>query len=164
MIDNWAEFVERFAPLVYASAWRFLKHRQEAEDVTQDVFIIAWTQRSEHVQNMGGWLRHMAVCRALDRIRRRRPVVSSDLEFVPTADNSSSSMEFTELEQLVRTAVAALPEHQAAVFALRHFEEMPNQEIADHLKISPSAVSSALYAARRTLTGVLTPIIQGDVK
>ncbi len=130
MTDDWVQFVEEFGPLVHASAWRILKDRQEAEDITQDVFAFAWSQRSKHVQNMAGWLRHIAVCRSLDRLRRRRPIVSSDLEFVASADNTSAAIEFAELERVVRNAVAALPEQQAIVFVLRHFEAMTNREVA----------------------------------
>jgi len=162
--DDWVKFVEEFGPLVYASAWRILKHRQEAEDIAQDVFAFAWSRRFEHVQNMAGWLRHIAVCRSLDRLRRRRPVVTSDVELVPKVDNTSSAIELAELEHAVRAAVADLPEQQSAIFALRYFEEMPNREIAEHLAISPSAVSSALHAARTTLASVLTPIFYGEAK
>ncbi|MEQ9407378.1 MAG: sigma-70 family RNA polymerase sigma factor [Fuerstiella sp.] len=164
MTNDWGAFVEEFGPLVYASAWRILKQRQEAEDVTQDVFTFAWTHRSEHVNNMAGWLRHIAVRRALDRLRRRRAIASSDLELIATADDTSCAMEFSELEHAVRTAVASLPEQQSTIFSLRYFEQMQNRDIAEHLAISPSAVSSALHAARTTLVILLTPIIQGSLK
>lgn len=164
MTDDWTEFVETFGPLVYASAWRILKHRQEAEDVAQDVFAFAWSQRTDHVRNMAGWLRHIAVCRALDRLRRRQAFVDSDMEFVPSTEKGMHAVELAEFEQAVRTAVANLPEQQSATFALRYFEEMSNREIAEHLAISPSAVSSALHAARATLASVLTPILHGDAK
>lgn len=164
MTDDWVKFVEEFGPLVYTSAWRILKHRQEAEDVAQDVFTFAWSQRTDHVKNMGGWLRHIAVRRAIDRLRRRRSFVNSDLEFIVSTNDPPNAIEFAELEQAVRAAVASLPEQQSAIFALRYFEEMTNREIAEHLAISASAVSSALHAARTALASLLNPILHGDAK
>lgn len=164
MADDWAGFVEEHGPLVYSSAWRILRNRQEAEDITQEVFLFAWSQRTDHVQNMCGWLRHIAVRRSLDQLRRRRPQASSDLDFITTKPCASDALELAELERVVRLAVAALPEQQSAIFALRYFEEMSNREIAEHLVISSSAVSSALHAARTTLASVLTPYFHGEAK
>lgn len=164
MADDWVGFVEEYGPLVYSSAWRILKDRQEAEDITQDVFTFAWSQRTDHVQNMCGWLRHIAVRRSLDQLRRRRPLTSSALDFIATKQDVSDALEFAELEGAVRFAVAALPEQQSAIFALRYFEEMSNPQIAEQLAISSSAVSSALHAARTTLASVLTPYIHGEAK
>ena len=164
MADDWVDFVEEFGPLVYASSWRILKDRQEAEDITQDVFAFAWSQPSDHVRNMAGWLRQIAVRRSLDRLRQRRPLVNSELDLQIVDDRTTDALEVAELEEAVRTAVAALPDQQSVIFALRYFEEMSNREIAEHLAISTTAVSSSLHAARTALASVLTPYIYGEAK
>ncbi len=163
MIDDWPKLIEQYGPLVYTSAWRILRDRQEAEDIAQDVFTYAWSERSKKIKNMAGWLRHLATCRALDRLRQRRPSQRLELEHAPITESDPSKVEFEELELLVRSAVASLPNQQGKVFALKSFEEMANREIAAHLNMSESAVSSALHSARKTLAAELTPILQREV-
>ena len=159
MTVDWDELVEEFGPLVYSSAWRILRHREQAEDIVQDVLTHAWLRRNEPIRNLAGWMRHLATCRALDALRRRRTVPFHDLDFLATPQDNT--VEQAELMEVVRTAVANLPEQQATIFALRYFEEMSNAEIALHLDVTTSAVSSALHVARNSLANTLTPILEG---
>ena len=56
-----------------------------------------------------------------------------------------------ELATWLRNAAAQLPEQQAAVFSLSHFEQLDRNEVAAILTISVEAVSTALYKARGRL-------------
>jgi RNA polymerase sigma factor (sigma-70 family) len=67
----------------------------------------------------------------------------------PSPDESAMRQ---EEESRLRDAVAALPEREAAVFALRYFESLDLPEIADCLGISYSAAGAALSRARTKLT------------
>jgi len=154
---DWQRFVHEHGPSVHAIAWRILGHAADVEDVVQDVFLDAYRfQRAESVKHWPSFLRRMATCRALDRLRQRRSSVSADS--LPLVAKSSSPQEEAigrELEERLRQALTLLPDREAEVFCLRYFEAMQYEEIATTLGISLSAVSTALHKARAKLETLL---------
>src|SRR5712692_6288546 len=77
-VTDWERIVREHGPMVFGTAWRILGHAADTEDVVQDVFLEVFRLRADgSVRNWAGYLRKMAACRALDRLRqKRRPVVS----------------------------------------------------------------------------------------
>ena len=69
-----------------------------------------------------------------------------------------------ELARSLAKAIAQLPDQQAAVFVMHHFEQLPRDQIAAALGISPEAVSTALYKARQRLLTQLAVFNRGDAK
>ena len=67
-----------------------------------------------------------------------------------------------ELAENLRNLIAALPEREGTVFALRYFEELSNREIADVLGISPGAVAAAVHKVRAKMTAVVNSAHVGD--
>ncbi len=164
-MDDWAKMIEEHGPSVYRAAWRILRHRQDVEDVVQDVFEHAWSTRTnQDVRVWGAWLTRLAVCRALDRLKRKRPVNLATFDIPDSSSNKRDALEDEELARALRLAVAELPERQSVAFSLKYFEGMSNAEIAQQLGISPSNVSTALHKARRTLANQLSFFLAGDTK
>jgi RNA polymerase sigma-70 factor, ECF subfamily len=149
---NWDRIVERHSERVLRVALRILGSVPDAEDVSQDVFTEAVRfHRSGPIQSWTGLLVRLATVRAIDRLRRRRPSVE-----LRECDRMSMVEPFeevaaTELAHWLREAMAQLPDQQAAVFAMFHFEQLSRDEVAASLDISPDAVSTALYKARQRL-------------
>lgn len=162
MEPNWYVLVRTWGPMVYTAAWRVLGNEADAEDVVQDVFTEAlrlWTGKK--VRNWGGWLRRVAVCRAIDKLRQRRPhaTLESIAEPIHVAA-PETDLEQSELSEQLRRALQQLSEHEAAIFCLRYFEELSYDDIARMLEIEPAAVGMALYRARGKLAQLLEPILK----
>jgi RNA polymerase sigma-70 factor, ECF subfamily len=66
------------------------------------------------------------------------------------------------LAHWLRQAVAQLPDQQAAVFAMFHFEQLSRDEISATLDVSPESVSTALYKARQHLQTQLLTFNRGE--
>lgn len=160
MEPNWYVLVRTWGPMVYTAAWRVLGNAADAEDVVQDVFTEAlhhW--KSSKVRNWGGWLRRVAVCRAIDKLRQRRS--HATLESVAEPLHSAApeaDLENRELTEQLRQALQQLSEHEATIFCLRYFEELSYDDIARMLEIEPAAVGMALHRARSKLAQLLEPI------
>lgn len=150
MEPNWYVLVRTWGPMVYSAAWRVLGHNSDAEDVAQDVFTEAlghW-QRNQ-VRNWGAWLRRLTVCRAIDRLRQRKPGVGIDQIAEPTVNCApEAAMEQRELAGQLRQALQHLSEHEATIFCLRYFEDLSYDEIARTLVMESAAVGMALHRAR----------------
>jgi RNA polymerase sigma-70 factor (ECF subfamily) len=161
---NWDRLVQNHGPAVFGIAWRILGHAVDAEEVVQDVFLEAFRVRGAlPVKNWPGLLRRLATCRALDRRRSRKPALSLDaLGLVETNTDPEAAAVGRELAERLREAVAQLPEQEGAVFSLRYYEDLSNQEIAETLNVSPGAVAAALHRARAKLAAQLLGVAKGE--
>ena len=149
---DWDDIVERHAERVYRVSLRILGIVEDAEDVAQEVFAEAFrTAAASPVESWTGLLVRLAALRSIDRLRRRRPAQAlRDTDKVSLAEPIEDVLA-TELAEMLRQAIAQLPDQQAAVFAMTHFEELSREEVSASLRISPEGVSTALYKARRRL-------------
>ncbi|MCZ6871751.1 MAG: sigma-70 family RNA polymerase sigma factor [Gammaproteobacteria bacterium] len=161
-MTDWDGIVREYGPAVSRIASRILGVRADAEDVTQEVFCEAWQlQMSQPVANWAGLLRRLAVLRALDCRRRRRPETSlSRVDVGHDRDGPQQLAMARELAEGLRQAIAQLPDQQAAVFSLFYFEHLSRVEIAEALGTTVGAVSTSLSKARRTLKCALSGMLQ----
>ena len=136
---------------------------EEAEDVLQE----AWVRAYEHLDQFEGrasfatWVTRIAFHEALARIRtskRWTPLENSEGETMAEADRRQSTPETPEsqairsqLGQVLRTAVDALPETYRSVFVLREVEQMSTSETAECLELSEEAVKTRLHRSRALL-------------
>jgi RNA polymerase sigma-70 factor (ECF subfamily) len=162
---NWNEIITDHGPVVVRVASRILGNAADVEDVTQDVFCQAFQLWEEQtIENWPALLRSIATRRAIDRLRRRQPVVPLPDDLPTDSASPSADLAEKELAHRLRVELARLPEHQANVFAVRYFEELSNQEIAEALGISTSNVSTSLTKARDSLSHRLADIRCGDAR
>jgi len=96
----YGELVERFQPAVYALSLSRLRNANEAQELTQEVFIHAMTKleqlRDAHC--FLGWLRQITVRMAINRLTRRTPLLGAEPEFLQNTPAANQ----TPLEELVR--------------------------------------------------------------
>lgn len=163
MVD-WDRIVREHGPVVFATAWRILGHAADTEDVVQEVFLQAHQmQQAQEVRCWEALLRRLAACRALDRLRQRRNMVSLEGMSIPTTlDDPEAVAVGRELAGRLRLAVAQLPRREATVFCLRYFDDLSYEQIADTLQISPGAVATALHKARARLEALLLEAAQEE--
>jgi len=142
---------DRYSGYVHALALRMLGRREEAEEVTQDVFWQLWKGRIRYDPERGrfsAWLLTIARSRALDRLRssRRRPPGEPLAPESP--DRVSASPEqnayLAERRRRVQTALGGLPEAQKQVIELSFFQGMTHSEIADRLGAPLGTVKSRI--------------------
>jgi len=161
---DWNAIVRDHGPAVFGSAWRILGQPADAEEVCQEVFMQAYQlHRSQAVRSWAALLRRLAVCRALDRVRRRRPTLSIDGLSLAVSDASPESHAIAaELAERLPEAISRLPEREGEVFCLRYLEDLSNQQIAEALDMHSGAVAVALHKARAKLEAFLHPPLKGE--
>ncbi len=149
---NWNVIVERHAERVFRIAYRIVGSVHDAEDVSQTVFAEALrVQAGGPVQSWTGLFARLSTIRAIDCLRRRRKTQSIADEDRATHAGPHEHAVGAELATWLRDAASKLPEQQAAIFSLTHFEQLDRNEVAAILNISPESVSTALYKARQRL-------------
>jgi RNA polymerase sigma-70 factor (ECF subfamily) len=162
-MPNWPEFVRQHGTVVYRTAWRILRHDQDAEDVTQAVMLEIFRKWPELGDAVAVSMRRLATLRAIDLLRRKVGLADVDtLELSDGRLGPEGQAREAELAQWLRRAMCRLTPQEAAAFALRHFEGLSYEQIAQALRTSPGAVATALYSARGTLRRALCKLLKED--
>ena len=137
---------------LYRYAYRLAGNPQDAEDLTQQTFLIA-QQRLDQVRDperMIGWLFSILRSCYLKSQRKRRPVsaagIELDIESVPD-DVPESEVD----SQLLQVAIDELPEESRLVVVMFYFEDCSYKEIAAQLDVPIGTVMSRLARAKERL-------------
>lgn len=155
------ELVDRHQRGILLFAYRTLGRWDLAEDVAQDVFLRVHRSAARYkpTAEVTTWLYRIAVNLSLDvlRGRKRRPVGLADgasLEAPPEPD----PLEVRERVDMVRHAVADLPDRQRVVINLHRYKGMSHKDITDSTGWSQSAVESLLVRAYANLRQSLSQL------
>jgi RNA polymerase sigma-70 factor, ECF subfamily len=159
-ISAFAELVSRYQRTVLNLAYRMLGDPQEAEDVAQEVFIRAYQSLGsfDSSRRFFSWLYRIAVNRCLS-VRARPRTESLDEEdgaALPDPANSPEQQAARgETRAAVQRAIAALPQHERALVALRYGADLSYEEIAATMQLPLGTVKTRLFRARQRLAGLL---------
>jgi RNA polymerase sigma-70 factor (ECF subfamily) len=152
--------VSRYLNKIWRVAYNVLFDKQDAEDVTQEVFITVWNKRHEWAEGdaaFSTWLYRVAINRAIDFKRRRRPdhvEIDEDLPATSDIPNDEVIMQ-SQFSAAFRQCVQALPEKQMACLMLFYYEELNVEEICVRLQASEDSVRSLLKRGRANLKGIM---------
>src|SRR5947209_17808398 len=157
--DAFSVLVERYKDAVQNLAYRMLSNATEAEDVTQEVFVRAYTQLATYkpVHKFSTWLLSIASHLAIDQLRRRR-FLALPLEDVPflewMADLGTGPEQSAlqgEQQDEIQIYLQRLPSKYRAVIVLRYWYDLSYEEISTALNLTPALVKARLHRARELL-------------
>ena len=154
---------ERYFDRVHNFAYGRLRNRADAEEVAQETFVSVFRSLASFAgrSSLLSWIYGITKNTVNNHIRRSRAqeqrIERAEDELVLNHFNSDSCSP-EEHARYRRCADAALQsledisEWQAEVFAMRHFENLPIQEIADRMSRSNDAIRSSLYRVKKLIT------------
>ena len=153
--------VDRYQRRLFNVALRMLDNVQDAEDVTQTVFLNAFRElrRYDPAYRFFSWVYRMTVNESLNLLKRRKRIVPLEDELGIPAPGAGPDRT-AEAEDRVGQALMRLKPDDRAVVVLRHFVSFSYEEIAAVLEVPVRTVKSRLFTARERLR--LTLLEQGD--
>jgi RNA polymerase sigma-70 factor (ECF subfamily) len=157
--DVFAVLVERYKDAVQNLAYRMLGNTTEAEDVTQEAFVRAYTQLATYkpVHKFSTWLLSIASHLAIDQLRRRRflALPLDDVPFLEWIVDVGAGPEQTALQgeqqDEIQIYLQRLPSKYRAVIVLRYWYDFSYEEIAQALSLTQPLVKARLHRARELL-------------
>lgn len=159
--QEFAKLAEEHSGFVYNVAYRMMGNQHDAEEVAQDAFVSAYRARDRFRGDAQPttWLYRITVNAALMRLRkdkRRREMTVSEDERpdMPSTDLSqspSASAANAELGDRIKRAIDELPEDLKTAVVLRDVQGLTNEEAADVLEVSVSALKARLHRGRVAL-------------
>ena len=167
---------ERYKTMAYGIARRITGDDSLAEDVVQEAFLGAWRSADRYVPGRGSvrtWLLAIVHHRAIDAVRRRRPVsgLPEETEGARTPEALTLPDVWGEVSgrmdaSAVRKALAALPAPQREAVELAYFGGLSQTEIAERTAVPLGTVKSrvrlALVGLRRELGLAVLPGLEAD--
>lgn len=153
--------MERFQRKIYRVAYAVVRDETEADIITQDTFVQAYTHlgKFEGRSGLETWLTRIAVNRCRDLLRRRRFVslftLRTDdegesetmLEPVDERPDPERQLLASQLRIAIQRAERALSSQQKVIFRLRHYENLSLEDIAAHLGLQSGTVRAHLFRA-----------------
>jgi len=157
-----ADLYDRHGRSVYGLAARILGDPAEAEDLTQDVFTLAWKNAARYDPARGAvaaWLLVTTRTRAIDRIRARRsrPQGGTDddgrkMANIPDGSPSVDVIVATSQDAArVRVALADLPVDQRDALEQAYFQGLSHSEIADRTGIPLGTIKTRIRSGLQRL-------------
>jgi RNA polymerase sigma-70 factor (ECF subfamily) len=154
----WRELVALHTRKVFGLAYRFTGRVDEAEDLTQEVFVKVYQTLGRYRESdgpFGGWLMAVARNHAIDHYRRRKQerLRRADdpalLEGAPAREEHPiAGLEREERRNLVHSGLRSLPPDLRVPLILRDLQELPYEAIASELGIPLGTVKSRINRAR----------------
>jgi len=154
---------DRYGNLVFTVAQRILNRLDEAEDLTQEVFLIFWKKENFQPERaaLGTYLSVLTRSRALNKIRSRSSQQRSVQRLQQSAYNFLShpcpleQVTLQEQQQMVQQAVTQLPDQQKQVLTMNYLEGLSHSEIAQQMNLPLGTVKTSIRQGLRRLRQTL---------
>jgi RNA polymerase sigma-70 factor (ECF subfamily) len=157
----WDAIVRRYRRKVFGVAYKFVGRHEEAEDLTQEVFVKIFKSLAtfDRRANFQTWLISISRNVCIDHYRRvrqerltlDRQVDPNELSPVSQDPGPAAAIEQQDRVELLREALAALPESLRTAVLMRDLQELTYQEIADRLRLPEGTVKSRINRGRTEL-------------
>lgn len=171
--DAFELLFDKYREKVHGIAYRFVRNKEDALEVTQEVFLRVYLGLSKFKTNSKffTWLYRITVNRAIDftRSHKTRPVLGMDAETLDAIGEPSGrrsqplnplvQAQENELEEKLMASVSQLSEKHRAVFVLHACENLSYKQIAEVVGCNIGTVMSRLFYARKKLQEILS--VQG---
>jgi RNA polymerase sigma-70 factor (ECF subfamily) len=171
--SSFAVLVERYQNFVFTIVLRYVKSREDAEEVSQDVFVKAYRSLADFkgASKFSTWLYTVATTTCLTYLRKNRLEVQSlDNEKVfAVADNIDSGASANQIEGknravMVNEAIKLLSPDDAQVITLFYKGEQTLDEIAQIMGKEVNAVKVQLHRARARLKEKMNTYFKAEIK
>ena len=159
---NAAEYntcVDKYLKMVYRISFHYFGNREDAEDVSQDVFIKLYSSKisTKNDEEIKAWLIRVTTNTCHSYFRnpfRRKRIDIDENEIADIVDTGSSEQDIVN-RKVVMDAVMSLPEHYRIIVYLFYYEEYSIGQISNILRIKETTIQTRLSRAREKLRSVL---------
>ena len=167
------KIVEKYQSLVFRTCMGFLHDKNDADDLTQDIFIQVYQtlSRFKGEASLSTWINRIAVNASLNKIRKSsKSFILQRLETVFSGDKSSEfNLQLSDNENpenilisdehrhWVQKALNSLPENQRTAIVLSKYDDLSQKEIAEIMNTTEGAVEALIQRAKANLREKLSP-------
>jgi len=147
------DIYEKYSKKLYSFTYSLLKDHQQSEDLVQDVFVTMWEKREQINPELRFENYLLTICyNSIRKFFRQKNIENKVKDYLANnlpenIPETSNTVIYNELMDLVNKAVEKLPKQRKTVFKLSRQENMQIKAIAENLSISPRTAESHLSKA-----------------
>ena len=158
------EIYQNYHILVFNVALQYVQNKEDAEEITQDVFVKVYQSLDKFQQKstLKTWLYRITINESLDFIKKKNSKKrffvfgkKSQNEYevlnISTFEHPGILMEQQEDAKLLFETINTLPENQRTAFILSKIDGLSNLEISEIMEMSISAIESLVFRGKNTL-------------
>jgi len=163
-VDAYNVLVSRWEKRVYNYLLKLVRQREDALDLSQDVFLKAYQNlgKLDDPARFPAWLFRIAHNEAYSLLRKSRP--EGELAVEPRTAEASARMFPLEMSLAVEGALGRLSDDQREAVLLKVYQGFKFEEMAEILSCPVSTVKSRLYTALDLLKQTLAPVNTGGAQ
>jgi len=156
-----AILVERYQSYVFTIVSRLIPIREEAEDVSQEVFVKAYLSLAgfKGTSKFSTWLYTIAHTTAISHLRKSRPdvVFADEYKMAAITDNHTTYHlpQYNSLRTAVNSCIKLLPPDDAEIITLFYMAEQSIEEIGVIMRMEPNTAKVKLHRARQKLKDIV---------
>lgn len=169
------ELVTQYKNGVINTCYRFLLNKEDAEDISQDVFVAVFQSLPSFRGDaqLSTWIYRITVTKCLDEIKKRNRKkrwasvtkmlhIDEVSHWISGGTMPDKALHENEKMQEVALVLTTLPENQRVAFTLSKIEGFSNQEIAEIMDTTTLAVESLIYRAKKKVADELAAILKNN--
>jgi len=132
--------IKKYLKPIYGFVYKYIGNVQEAEDITQEVFVKMWRYLKKYDENKSfkTWIFSIAKNTCIDWLRKKKTIPLSEIE----AGESDNFFERVSISQLLESATEKLLPKYRTVLSLYYNDNLNFREIAERLEESSNTVKS----------------------
>ena len=171
--NAYALLVERYKSYVFTLTLRFTKNREDAEEVSQDIFVKAYRSLADFkgTAKFSTWLYTIVNTTCITFLRKKRLDIKSldDERMFEVADSQDSGFRANQVEQksrqnMVNQAIAMLNPDDAEIITLFYKNEQSLEEISQILGVEVNTAKVRLHRARARLKDKMEKHFTEEIK
>lgn len=153
--------VKKYSSRTYWHIRRIIIDHDDANDVTQEVFVKIWKNLGEFRADCSlfSWIYRIATNESLNFIRRSKKNLFIPLESTENfLENQLSQSDFISGEEIIlklQKAIIKLPERQRVVFNMRYYDELSYNEMSEILNITTGSLKASYHHAVKKIEEIL---------
>ena len=155
--DAFERLVERYQKLILNLSFRMCGDFDDAEDITQSVFLKAYNglSRFDPAHKFYSWMYRIAMNESINHVKKKSQTQRAEADLFVDNQTPEDIYARNELSSRIQAALMRLDPMYRAVIVLRHFRHCSYEEIATILEIPVKTVKSRLFSARKLLRDIL---------
>ena len=169
--NSFAVLVDQYKDLVFTLAFKMLKNKEEAEEVSQDTFIKVFNSLNKFKgeSKFSTWIYKITYNTCLDRLKKSKKensvlyIEDFNEHQVRTIESVLDTLDEKERIQKIQECLQLLPSKEAFLLTLYYFDNQPIDEIAKIIDCNSNNVKIKLFRSRKKLALILKERLEPEI-
>lgn len=167
-VNAFSFLVEKYKHMVFTLAIRIVKNREEAEELSQDVFVKAFKKLESFKgdSKFSTWIYKIAYYASLDAVKRNKRVIHTEnIDVFNESDvgivqDALDYLHNKERKKIINDALSKLNDEEQTILTLYYFEDLPLKEVSKVVDLTLDNVKIKLFRSRKKLFSILKNVIE----